>query len=53
VTSGASSDLQSRRKTARRRSVFLVGRFSLRYEFERYPAIKMVAIKEYHAAKAA
>ncbi len=27
--------------------------FSLRYESERYPAIKMVAIKEYHVAKAA
>jgi peptide chain release factor 3 len=27
--------------------------FSLRYESERYPAIKMVAIKEYHAVKAA
>ncbi|ODR90016.1 peptide chain release factor 3 [Sinorhizobium alkalisoli] len=27
--------------------------FSLRYEAERYPAIKMVAIKEYHVAKAA
>ncbi|MGO4565247.1 peptide chain release factor 3 [Rhizobium sp. 2YAF20] len=27
--------------------------FSLRYEAERYPAIKMVAIKEYHAVKAA
>ena len=27
--------------------------FSLRYEAERSPAIKMVAIKEYHAAKAA
>jgi peptide chain release factor 3 len=27
--------------------------FSLRYEAERYPAIKMVAIKEYHAIKAA
>ena len=27
--------------------------FSLRYEAERFPAIKMVAIKEYHAAKAA
>jgi len=27
--------------------------FSLRYESERYPAIKMVAIKEYHALKAA
>ena len=27
--------------------------FSLRYESERYPAIKMVAIKEYHAIKAA
>ncbi|MBB3132737.1 peptide chain release factor 3 [Rhizobium pisi] len=27
--------------------------FSLRYEAERHPAIKMVAIKEYHAAKAA
>jgi peptide chain release factor 3 len=27
--------------------------FSLRYESERHPAIKMVAIKEYHAAKAA
>ena len=27
--------------------------FSLRYEAERYPAIKMAAIKEYHAAKAA
>jgi peptide chain release factor 3 len=27
--------------------------FSLRYESERYPAIKMVAIKEYHAFKAA
>jgi peptide chain release factor 3 len=26
--------------------------FSLRYEAERYPAIKMVAIKEYHAIKA-
>jgi peptide chain release factor 3 len=26
--------------------------FSLRYESERYPAIKMVAIKEYHAVKA-
>ena len=27
--------------------------FSLRYEAERYPAIKMVAIKEYHVVKAA
>jgi peptide chain release factor 3 len=27
--------------------------FSLRYEAERYPAIKMAAIKEYHAVKAA
>jgi peptide chain release factor 3 len=27
--------------------------FSLRYEAERYPAIKMIAIKEYHVAKAA
>ena len=27
--------------------------FSLRYESERAPAIKMVAIKEYHAVKAA
>ncbi|MDK1376932.1 MULTISPECIES: peptide chain release factor 3 [unclassified Sinorhizobium] len=27
--------------------------FSLRYEAERYPAIRMVAIKEYHVAKAA
>lgn len=27
--------------------------FSLRYESERYPAIRMVAIKEYHVAKAA
>ena len=27
--------------------------FSLRYEAERYPGIKMVAIKEYHVAKAA
>jgi peptide chain release factor 3 len=27
--------------------------FSLRYESERYPAIKMVAIKEYHVLKAA
>ncbi|RVM63694.1 peptide chain release factor 3, partial [Sinorhizobium meliloti] len=27
--------------------------FSLRYESERYPAVKMVAIKEYHVAKAA
>jgi peptide chain release factor 3 len=27
--------------------------FSLRYESERHPTIKMVAIKEYHAAKAA
>jgi peptide chain release factor 3 len=27
--------------------------FSLRYEAERYPDIKMVAIKEYHVAKAA
>lgn len=27
--------------------------FSLRYESERYPAIKMAAIKEYHVAKAA
>ena len=27
--------------------------FSLRYESERFPAIKMVAIKEYHVAKAA
>jgi peptide chain release factor 3 len=27
--------------------------FSLRYESERYPAIKMVAIKEYHVNKAA
>jgi peptide chain release factor 3 len=27
--------------------------FSLRYEAERYPAINMVAIKEYHAIKAA
>lgn len=27
--------------------------FSLRYESERYPAIKMAAIKEYHAIKAA
>ena len=27
--------------------------FSLRYEAERYPAIKMAAIKEYHVAKAA
>ncbi|ASY65097.1 Peptide chain release factor 3 [Sinorhizobium sojae CCBAU 05684] len=27
--------------------------FSLRYEAERYPAIKMVAVKEYHVAKAA
>ena len=27
--------------------------FSLRYEAERYPPIKMVAIKEYHVAKAA
>ncbi|OHV73146.1 peptide chain release factor 3 [Ensifer sp. LCM 4579] len=27
--------------------------FSLRYEAERYPAINMVAIKEYHVAKAA
>jgi peptide chain release factor 3 len=27
--------------------------FSLRYEAERYPAITMVAIKEYHVAKAA
>jgi peptide chain release factor 3 len=27
--------------------------FSLRYEAERYPAIKMVAIKEYHVSKAA
>lgn len=27
--------------------------FSLRYESERYPAIKMVAVKEYHVAKAA
>ncbi|MDO6965617.1 peptide chain release factor 3 [Rhizobium alvei] len=27
--------------------------FSLRYESERYPAIKMVAIKEYHQLKAA
>lgn len=27
--------------------------FSLRYEHERYPAIKMAAIKEYHVAKAA
>ena len=26
--------------------------FSLRYEAERYPAIKMVAIKEYHVTKA-
>ncbi len=26
--------------------------FSLRYESERYPAIRMVAIKEYHAVKA-
>jgi len=27
--------------------------FSLRYETERYPAIRMAAIKEYHVAKAA
>ncbi|MCQ1856107.1 peptide chain release factor 3, partial [Neorhizobium galegae] len=27
--------------------------FSLRYESERFPAIKMVAIKEYQVAKAA
>ena len=27
--------------------------FSLRYEAERYPAIKMAAVKEYHVAKAA
>ena len=27
--------------------------FSLRYEAERYPAIKMVAIKEYHVSNAA
>ena len=27
--------------------------FSLRYESERYPAIRMAAIKEYHVAKAA
>jgi peptide chain release factor 3 len=27
--------------------------FSLRYEAERYPSIKMAAIKEYHVAKAA
>nr|WP_316651809.1 peptide chain release factor 3 [uncultured Gellertiella sp.] len=27
--------------------------FSLRYEAERYPSIRMVAIKEYHAVKAA
>ena len=27
--------------------------FSLRYEAERYPAIKMAALKEYHAVKAA
>jgi peptide chain release factor 3 len=34
--------------------VFLAqDQFSLRYESERYPAIKMVAIKEYHVAKAA